>query len=143
MCSRVDDTTVALAADYGTGFLHLRHNVHLAYGSSIIFAAVLAGHIAKGAGRGEVAYGIAGRVLQDVVGYGDESVFLAVHRAVLAEESQTVHIGVNDECYVVSAFLHQRLDVGQILLERFWVMLEVARRFGEESGDGLHAELIQ
>ena len=82
-------------------------------------------------------------MLQDIVGNGYQGIFLAVHRAVLAEEGQTVHIGVNNEAYIMTALLHQRLDVGQILLQRLRVVLEVAGGLGKESCYGLHAQLLE
>ena len=109
--SRIDDTAIALTADNGVNLAHLGNNVYLAYGSSAVLAAcVLVGNIAQSTGRAQVANGITGSVLQDVVGNGNESVLLAIHGAVLAEESQTVHVGVNNECDIVLALLHEFLD---------------------------------
>ena len=143
MGSRIDDATVAFAADDSVCLFHLRHDVHFAHGCCVVLAAIFAGDVAQGTGGAEVADRVAGCVLQDVVGHRDECIFFAVHRAVFAEEGEAVNVGVNDEGNVVLAFLHQSLDVGQVLLEGFGVMLEVAGRFGEEACDGLHAELFQ
>ena len=42
----VDHAAIALAADNGTRFAHLHHNVHLTHGSRSIVAAVFLGHVA-------------------------------------------------------------------------------------------------
>ena len=61
--SGIDYTAVAFAADHGAGFFHFRHHIHLAYGSGSVVATVLFGDVAQSTRRGEVAHGIAGRVL--------------------------------------------------------------------------------
>ena len=143
MCSRIDYSAITFAADDGTRLLHLRHHVHLAHGSGVVLLTVPARHVAQGAGGTQVAHGVARGVLQDIVGHGDQCILLAVHRAVLAEEGQTVHVGVHHEGDVLSALLHQCLDVGEVLLQRLGIVLEVARRLGEQSGDVLHAQLFE
>ena len=50
----VDDSAVALAADDGTRLLHLRHDVHLAYGRGLVLAAVCDGDVTQCARRTEV-----------------------------------------------------------------------------------------
>ena len=82
-------------------------------------------------------------MLQDVVGNGNESVLLAIHSAVLAEESQTVHVGVNYECDIVLALLHELLDFNKVLLQRFGIVLEVTGRLCEQAGNLLHTELLE
>ena len=82
-------------------------------------------------------------MLQNIVGHGNEGVFLAIHGAVLAEESQAVNVGIDNKTYILTALLHERLDVSQVLLKGFGVVLEVACRLGEESCNVLHTQLLK
>ena len=143
VCCRVDDAAVAFASDDCIGFFHLCYHIDFAHCCGVVFATVFSCYVAQCACGAEVADGVAGCVLQDVVGHCDECVFFAVHCAVFAEEGEAVYVGVYDEGDVVLAFLHQCFDVGEVLFEWFGVVLEVAGGFGEESGDGLYAELFE
>ena len=143
MSGRIDDSAVALTAYYGIGLLHLGHHVDLAHCGCIVLLAVLAGYITQSASAAEIAHGIAWSVLQDVVGHCNEGIFLAVHSAVLAEESQAVNVGIDHKTYILTALLHERLDISQILLKRFGIVLEVACRLGEEARNVLHTQLLE
>ena len=143
MSSGIDYSAIAFAADNSTRFLHLGNNIHLTHGSSVVLTAILAGNIAQSTGTAEVADGIAGGMLQNVIGNGYQGVFLAVHSAVLAEKCQTVNIGIDDKAYIMTALLHQCLYVCKIFLEWFGIVLEVAGRFGKETGNCLNAQLLE
>ena len=135
----VDDTAVAFTADDGVGLLHLCHHVHFAYSGSIVLLAVLAGHVAQGAGGREVAHGVARGVLEDVVCHSDEGVFLTVHLAVFTNEGEAVHVGVNYEADILAAFRHEAHDVAQVLLQWLWVVLEITCRFSVEGSHIFYA----
>ena len=78
-------------------------------------------------------------MLQHIVRHRHQGVFLAVHRPVLAEHGQTVYVRVYHECQIVAAFLHQSLDVAQVLFQRFGVMAEIPRRLRKQPRDLLHS----
>ena len=63
---------------------------------------------------------------KNIVGHADECVFLAEHGAVLADEGQTVYIGVNNNAEIEAAFAHAAHDSLQVFLQRFWIMGKVA-----------------
>ena len=50
MGSRIDNSAIALTANDSTRLLHLRYDIHLAHCSSVVFAAIFAGHITQGTG---------------------------------------------------------------------------------------------
>ena len=139
----VDDTTIAFAADDGTRFLHLRHNVHFANGCRRVVATILLRHIAQTAGGGQVADGVARRMLEHVVGNGHKRVLLAKHGAVLADEGKAVHIGVNHEADVVAALAHKVANLGEVLLEGFRIVGKVARSICVDARHLGHAELAE
>ena len=142
MALRVDYAAVAFAADYGAYFLHLCRNVHLAYCRCCVRAAVTLSYVAQGACRRKVRHGVARCVLQHVVGYAHECVFLAEHLAILADERQTVYVGVDNDAEVVLAAVHLVHYTLQVLLERFGVVGEVA--VGCRVEDGIfYAERLQ
>ena len=143
MSSGIDYSAIAFAADNGTRFLHLGNNIHLTHGSGVVLTAILAGNIAQSTGTAEVADGIAGCMLKNVIGNGYQGVFLAIHSAVLAEKRQTVHVGIDDKADIMTALLHQCLYVGKILLQRFGIVLEIAGRFGKETCYGLNTQLLE
>ena len=80
-------------------------------------------------------------MLQHVVGNGYERIFFTEHRAVLADECQAVHIGVNHKADVVAALAEQVADFAEVFLQRLGVVGEVAGRFGVKTRHVRHAEL--
>lgn len=63
---------------------------------------------------------------KDVVGHGDEGVFLAEHSAVFADEGQAVNVGIYDDAEVEGAFTHAAHDALEILFEGLGIVGEVA-----------------
>ena len=63
---------------------------------------------------------------QYIVGYRNECVLLAEHLTILADKCKTVDIGVNYDTKIESTLLHLIHDTLQILLQRLWVVSEVA-----------------
>ena len=141
--SGIDYTAVAFAADHGTGFFHFRHNVHLAHGSRSVVATVLFGDVAQSTRRGEVAHGIAGRVLQHIVSHGHEGVFFAEHGAVFADQCEAVGIGVDDEANVMTTFAHEVADLAEVFLEGFRIVREIAGGFAVEQRHLRNTELTE
>ena len=127
---RINDAAVAFAADDGSRFLHLRHHVHLAHGRGGVGAAVFLGHVAQGTRGAQVRHGVARRVLQHVVGTGDERILLAIHAPVLTDDGKAVDVGVDGKGDVVLALAHEVHEGRQVLLERLGIMAEIARRIG-------------
>ena len=91
--------------------------------------------VAQGTGRAQIRNGVALVVSQHVVGHRDQRVFLTEHAAVLADESQTVDIGVNDDAEVKTllrradrVFIGTHLvhDALQILLQGLGVVGELS-----------------
>ena len=140
MTLRIYHSAIALAADDRTGSLHLGHDIHLAYGRSRVRASVLFRHIFQSSCGTEVRTGIAGSVPQHIVGHRHKSIFFAEHLAILANHRQPVHIRVNHESYIQTAFAHKRHDVGKILFQRLRIVAEIARRLAIEFLHMLHAE---
>ena len=139
----IDDSTIAFTTDDGTGFAHLGHHVHLSYRCGAIVAAVLLCHVAQTTCGAEVADGVSGGMLEHVVGHGHKGVFLAEHRSVLADEGQTVHIGVNHESHVMASLAHEVADFVEVFLQRFGIVGEVAGRLAVEQGHLRHAKLSE
>ena len=63
---------------------------------------------------------------KDVVGHGDEGVFLAEHGTVFADEGQAVNVGIYDDAEVEGAFAHAAHDALEILFEGLGIVGEVA-----------------
>ena len=101
---RVDDATVAFAADDGSHFLHLCGDIDLAHSSCKVLASVLLSDIAQGAGRAEVRdCSQSTRIIlitQNIICHRYQGVFLAEHGAVFADKGQTVDIGVDNDTQV-------------------------------------------
>ena len=68
-------------------------------------------------------------MLQYIIGYRYQGIFFAVHLAVFANHRQAVYVWVHNEGYIVTALRHQAHDVAEVLLKRFWIVLEIACRF--------------
>ena len=129
--------------DDGTCSLHCGNNIDLTYSRRSVGSAISRCHIAQGTGGAEVAHSIAALFLQNIVSHGDEGVFLAIHSTVLTNHGKAVNIGVNYEGKVMVAQLHKIFDVGKVLLQRFGIVTEVAGRVGIQTGNFLHAELLE
>ena len=67
-------------------------------------------------------------MVEYVVGNADESVFLAIHLAVLLYEGQAVNVGVNHYSKVVAAIGHFRHYATEVFLQWLRVVGEVAVR---------------
>ena len=65
-------------------------------------------------------------MLQHVVRYADQRIFLAEHVTVLADECQTVNIRIDNNTEISLAFAHQIADLRQVLRDRFGVMGKVS-----------------
>ena len=105
-------------------------------------AAVTLGDIAQCAGGTEVRHGVAGSVLQHIVGDAHKRVFLAEHLTVFADECESVHIGVHNDAKVVAACLHLVHDAVEVLLQRLRVVCEVAGGFAVDDGV-FHSESLE
>ena len=139
----IDDASIALTADNGVGVLHLLHYIHFTHCAGIVLHAVVAGHIPQSPGGTEVADGVAWCVTKDIVGNSHKGVFLTVHLSFLVNECQSIHIGVNNESYIVTTFGHETHDIAQVLLQRFGVVLEVTCRGIVERGDMAYTKLLE
>ena len=134
MALRIDDSSVALAADYCACFLHLGGDVDLADCGGKILAAMTESHVAKGACGAEVADSVSRSVGENIVGNGDQSVFLAKHSAVFADEGKTVNIGVNNDAKVVASLADLVHDALKVAFEWFGIVGETSCGFGIEHG---------
>ena len=143
VAGRIDHSAIAFATDDGAHFFHLGGYIHFAYGRSIIFPAVFAGHITQCTSGTQIGNRIARSVLQHIVGYGDQRIFFAIHLAVFANHGQTIHIRINDKSYIGFTAFHQLHNVAQVLLQRFGIMLEVTGGLAVEFLHMLHSKLLQ
>ena len=82
-------------------------------------------------------------MLQDEIGHGNQSVFLAEQFAVFLDENKAVHIRVDDHTEIAALFLDIAADVGQVLGQRLRRVSEFARRLAIEFQDFLHTEGTQ
>ena len=133
---RIDHAAVAFAADHGARLLHLGHHVHLADGRRGVFAAVPFGNVAQRPRRGEVRNGVAARILrQNIVGHGNQRILLDEHRAVLADQRQPVHVGIDDDAQIGFLAADRLRDSGQVFGQRFGVVGEFACRVAVQLHD--------
>ena len=123
---RIDDAAIAVATNHSTYLLHLRGDIDLAYSCCRVLATVLHGDIAEGAGATQVGNGVALSMAQYVVGHADKGVLFAEHHTILADESQTVDIGIDHDTEIEVAALHAIHDAMKVLLQRLRVMGKVA-----------------
>ena len=142
MQPRVDHASVAFSADHGAYLLHPGHDVHLADGRSIIFAAVPLRHVAQRPRRAEIRDRIARLVRKHVIGHGHQRILLDKHRAVFAHEGQTIDIGIDHHAQIGLLAHDRRGDPRQVLRQRFGVVGELARRFAVKLHD-LAAQFAQ
>ena len=82
-------------------------------------------------------------MLQDIISNRHQCILFSVHRTILAEQSQTVYIRVNDKSDIMLALLHQSLDVSQVLLQRFRIVLEITCCLHIKTSHGLNTQLFQ
>ena len=94
---RIDDSSVAFAADDGSGAFHFGDYVDFADSSRGVVATVGACDVAERTRRAEVADGGSRSVGEDIVGHGDESVFFNEHSSVFHDDGETVDVGVDDK----------------------------------------------
>lgn len=77
---------------------------------------------------------------QDIVGNGDESVFLAEHAAVFHDYGEAVDIGVDNEGHVGHACGHQFGNAGEVFGDRLGSVGKFAGRLAVELNHFLNAE---
>ena len=138
----INHASVALAANHCIHLVHLGGDIHLAHRREIIGAAVGLSYVAQGAAGRNVAHSGALLVLQDIVGNGHQGIFLAKRLAVLANQRQTVHIGVYADAKVGIVGHNCLAQAHQIGRQRLGVVGKMARRL-TVYGDALHAQLLQ
>ncbi len=139
----VDDAAVALAADDGVLGFHFGHHVHLAHRARTVGRAVAGRYIAQGTGRGQIAHAVAGTLGQQVIGHRDQRVFFAKEFAILTDQDQAVHIGIDHDTEVAFFGGHQGADVVQMLAEGFGIVREAAMGLAEEQFLAFDAQGIQ
>ena len=126
MALRIDDAAIAFATNHSSHLLHLRGDIDLAYSCCCVLATVLHGDIAQGAGATQVGYGVTLSMAQYVVCHADKGVLFAEHHTILADESQTIDIGIDHDTEIEVAALHAIHDAMKVLLQRLRVMGKVA-----------------
>lgn len=139
----VNHTSVAFATDYGADFAHLGYYVNLANSSGSIGEAAFLGDVAESTGGAHVAHSIAGGVVEHIVGNAHERIFFAKHLAVLADESQTVNIRVDNDTHVAFLGGDEGCDVGKVLGDGLGIVLEVAGRVAVQLYNFVHAESLE
>ena len=100
-------------------------------------------HIAQRTRTRHVADRIARSVTQNIVRHAHQSIFLAEHLAVLADDGQTVHIRIHYKTHIRFAALEQIADLGQMLWQRFRVMREMTVRGAVQLDDIFHTNCFQ
>ena len=143
MGSGINDTAVALAADDGSDFFHLRHDIDFTHGGSLVTLSAGAGNIAQRPRRTQIGDRAAGRMVQHIIGYGDQRIFLAEHIAVLANNRQPIDIGVDHESHVGFARFHQVGNFGKVLRQRFGIVREKSVGRAVELHDFFHAQRFE
>ena len=83
------------------------------------------GHIAQRTGRRHIANGITWSLAEYIISNRYQGVLLAEHIAVLADDSQTVHIWIHYETYICLTLTHEVRDLGQVLWDWLWVVCEM------------------
>ena len=114
MSCGVNHTAVTFTTDDGAGFFHLRHHIHLTYGSGSVVATVFFGHIAQTTCGREVTYSVTGRVLEHIVCHGHKGVFFTEHGTVFANQSEAVGVGINHKTDVVATFAHEVANLAEV-----------------------------
>ena len=142
MALRIDDAAIAFATDYCAHLLHLGGNIDLAHCRCGITAAMTLGYITQGTRRAEIADCIAGRAAQHIVSHTYQSVLLAEHTAILADERQTVNVGVDHNAEVIATAAHLVHYSREILFQRFGIVREIACRFAVDDLI-LHTQFIK
>ena len=66
---------------------------------------------------------------KDVVGYRNQCVLLSEHLAILADEGQTVYIGIDDYTKVKTSLTHLVHDALQVFLQRFGIVSKLSCAF--------------
>ena len=118
----IDNSTIALATDNCIDLLHLSDNIHLANSRSIISATVPACYITQSARRAKVRNGITARLRQYVVSNRNQSILLTKHHAILANQSQTVNIGIDNYTQVCLLAYDNLRNFGQVLGQRLGIV---------------------
>ena len=142
MALGIDDAAVSFSSDDGIDCFHFGCHVHFSYGCRSVSAAMFLGDVSQGACRREVADGVSRCVCEYIVSHTDERIFLSEHGSVFANESESVHIRVNDDTEVVSSFPHFVHDSRQVFLQRLRIMREISRHIAVEHGT-LNAQCIE
>ena len=147
MDGRIDDASVAFAADEGAHLVHQGGHVHLTDRRSVIGAAVGLRHVAQGAGGRQVGHrgdGLSFLLGQaaEVVGDAHEGIFLHEGLAVLADEGETVHVRIDTHAEVRVFTDDGAAQVHEVHGQRLRVMGEIARGVAVEF-DALDAQALQ
>ena len=145
---RIDYPSVAFASDERSDLVHLRGDVHLSHRCGVPGAAVGFGHIPESPAGAEVRYRVAGRdtlplgSAEQVVGHGDEGILLDERLSVLADERETVHIGIYAYSEIRAVLDHRLAQGREVRGKRLRVMCELAAYLGVY-GDAFHSEPFQ
>ena len=63
---------------------------------------------------------------KNIISNRNKCVFLTKHRTILANECQTIHIGIHNDAEVETTFTYTSHDTLQVLLQRFGIMSEIS-----------------
>ena len=106
------------------------------------------GHVPESPAGAEVRYRVAGRdtlplgSAEQVVGHGDEGILLDERLSVLADERETVHIGVYAYSEIRAVLDHRLAQGSEVRGKRLRIMSELAAYLGVY-GDAFHSEPFQ
>ena len=100
------------------------------------------GHVAQRAGRRYVRDGGARADRKHGVGHGDQRIFLSERHAVLADEGQTVDVGIDGDAQVGLLAYHGFAQADEIGRQRLRIVGEMAVRLTVERDAG-HAEGLE
>ena len=139
----INYTAVAFSTNYGVGFFHLGHHIHLTDSRGIVVHTILAAYIAQGSGRRQVGNGISFFILKDIIGYRHQSVFLHKHLSVVLDNGQTVHIRIHHKANVVRVTLHLVGDFVQVFRNGFGVVRENAGRLAIQEFHLVYSQFLE
>ena len=143
MCCRIYNTTIAFATNNRTSLLHFRYHVYLAHSCRSVGAAIFFSDIAQGPCGRKVRNRISRSMLQYIIGYSNECVFLAEHRTVFTYHGQAVNIRIDNKGYVMVSLTHEVTDIRKMLFQRLRIMREIACRLHIQPCHLCHAELSE
>ena len=97
-------------------------------------------HVAQGTAGAEIGYGRPRRTSEHIVAHRHQRIFFAEHSSVLAEDGQTVYVGVYGKAHVGSALRNQCREVGEVFRQRFGVVRKPSVRLAVHGKDFAHAQ---